>query len=162
MKKGLLSLCLLTPLLVTGCKHTNDDDKPWVMSHHEYAVQQAENGEELPELSTIEHIVLFKLKPSVTHAEKTAITQRFLALKDSSRDGEPYIKGIEYGYQNSLEGLAKGYELGFIVTFRNADDRNYYVGTSTDKPFDQQHALFKQFVAPFVDDVLVFDFNVHG
>lgn len=115
-----------------------------------------------------EHIVLFKYKDDVTDEQRQLIRNKFMALKSASkRNGMPYIASIVTGSQNSLERLSKGYEQGFIVTFRSEGDRNYYVGTPavTDPQYyDPLHNEFKSFVEPFLSDgangVLVFDFKV--
>ncbi|MCT4664398.1 MAG: Dabb family protein [Flavobacteriales bacterium] len=115
--------------------------------------------------TTIRHIVLFKYKDSVTDGEKNQVIEKFLALKESKKDGKKYIRDIEYGYQNSKEGVSKGYEIAFFVTFNSLSDRDYYVG----KPFitemgkyDQAHDDFKAFVGPLLAEengVLVYDYT---
>ncbi|WP_276834062.1 Dabb family protein [Chryseobacterium cucumeris] len=114
----------------------------------------------------LDHWVLFKFKQSVTQTEKQDIINRFMALKNSKRNGSPYISQIEYGYQMSKEGLHKNFEICFRVSFTSESDRDYYVG----KPFftipgtyDQAHDDFKNFVTPYLDPyhgVLVFDYQV--
>lgn len=115
---------------------------------------------------TVQHIVLFHYKASVTPAQIKEVRERFLALKDEARrDGKPYILRLEAGAQNSGEGVDHGFQEGFIVTFASEGDRNYYVGTPvvTDPRFyDPAHQRFKDFVGPLLgekDGVLVFDFN---
>jgi hypothetical protein len=120
------------------------------------------------------HIVLFDLKESVTPKEKEEIIKRFLALRSSTRDGKPYIKDIEVGRSNiSREGVGKGYDLAFIVSFSSLGDLNYYVGQpAIDDPnyYDAMHQSFKDFVGPFLKvgknpdgsdnvGVLVFDYQ---
>ncbi|AQW92896.1 MULTISPECIES: Dabb family protein [Elizabethkingia] len=75
----------------------------------------------------IEHLVLFKFKPTITPQEKQEVINRFMALNNSLKDGKRYVK-IEYGLQNS-KVIAKGnYDIGFRVTFSSLEDRDYYVG----------------------------------
>ncbi|HIF6626647.1 TPA: Dabb family protein [Serratia marcescens] len=117
----------------------------------------------------LKHIVLFKYKNGVTQAEKDAVAARFLSLKRTIRQKEisPYILSIVEGPQNSSEGLSRGFEHGFIVTFKSEGDRNFYVG----KPivtmpgyYDETHEEFKRFVRPLLNDdngVLVFDFSLN-
>jgi hypothetical protein len=115
-----------------------------------------------------EHIVLFKYKEDITDEQRQLIKKQFMALKNGSkRNGIPYIASIITGSQSSLEGLSKGYEQAFIVTFRSEGDRNFYVGTpavSDPQYYDQLHNEFKNFIEPFLRDgengVLVFDFKV--
>ena len=112
----------------------------------------------------IEHLVLFKFKPDITPTEKQEVINRFMALKNSLKNGKRY-HNVEYGFQNSKEGLTQGLEIGFRVTFSSEEDRDYYVG----KPsltlagtYDQDHDDFKNFVGPYLDPnqgVLVFDYN---
>lgn len=116
----------------------------------------------------IEHIVLFQYKPGVSEAEKAEVRQRFLALKTTAhRDGQPYIRALVTGKQNSLENLHMGFEQGFVLTFDSEGDRNYYVGTPavTDPLYlDPQHDAFKEYVTPLLLEgnhgALVFDFRV--
>lgn len=112
----------------------------------------------------IEHLVLFKFRPNITQAEKQEIINRFMALKNSLKNGKRY-HNIEFGFQNSKEGLSQGLEIGFRVTFSSEEDRDYYVGKpflSLPGTYDQDHDAFKSFVGPYLDPnqgVLVFDYN---
>lgn len=114
----------------------------------------------------IKHIVIFKYKDSVTPQQKKEVIQRFLQLQQSKRPGDkrPYIISITTGSQSSGEKASLGFEQAFIVSFRSEGDRNYYVGTPVvgdPAYYDRQHAEFKQFVGPLLEDnngVLVFDF----
>lgn len=118
-------------------------------------------------IGRVEHIVLFRYKPGVSMKTKQVVIKKFLALKQTAlREGKPYIQSIVTGVQNSLEGLGRGYEQGFIVTFRSEGDRNFYVGTPAVKDrrcFDLEHDAFKKFIKPYLmegdEGVLVFDFR---
>jgi len=112
----------------------------------------------------IEHLVLFKFRSTVTLQQKQEVINRFMALNQSLKDGKRYLK-IEYGFQNSKEGLSAGLEIGFRVSFSSTADRDYYVGKIKGLPepasFDLNHDNFKSFVGPFLDPdqgVLVFDY----
>ena len=128
---------------------------------------------------TVKHVVLFRYTESTTPEQKAEIARRFVALKGLAlRNGKPYIVSIETGAQTSGEGVDQGLEQGFIVTFKSAGDRNYYVGapivdTSTLEAkranagfFDPAHQDFKEFVGGFLHQpinptgVVVFDFSV--
>ncbi|GAB1584273.1 Dabb family protein [Phyllobacterium phragmitis] len=118
---------------------------------------------------TVHHVVLFRYKDGTTDAQRAEIRQRFVALaKEAKRNRKPYIVSIETGRQASGEGVDRGFEEAFIVTFRSEGDRNYYVGTpivTNPKFFDAAHQRFKEFVGPFLaqdNGVLVFDFAVEG
>jgi len=114
----------------------------------------------------LRHIVLFQYRDTTTPGQRQEIATRFHALKKSTRGGREYILSIEFGPQNSPEGLNRNLEHGFIVTFRSEGDRNYYLGEPLIKSpecYDPAHHEFKKFVQPFVTSagVLVFDFTVH-
>ena len=111
------------------------------------------------------HIVLFRLKPSVSDTERDEVVRRFLALGQAClRDGQPYIREIVAGRPNGGEGAERGFELGFVLRFASEGDRNYYCGGPivTDAALcDPAHDAFKHFVGPLLADatgVLVFDF----
>ncbi|WP_322545189.1 Dabb family protein [Elizabethkingia miricola] len=118
--------------------------------------------------SRIEHLVLFRFKNTITLQEKEDIINRFMALKNSLKDGKHYMK-IEYGFQKS-RGVKKGnYDVGFRVTFNSMEDRDYYVGKIEGQPvpvrYDHMHDAFKNFVSPYLDiddletkGILVFDY----
>jgi hypothetical protein len=121
------------------------------------------------EQQRIEHLVLFKFRNNITSQEKQEVVNRFMALKNSLKDGKPYIT-IEYGSQNSQESVKGDYDIGFRVTFASIADRDYYVGKpflNAPGTFDQMHDDFKNFVDPYLDSdpgnpnkgVLVFDFK---
>ncbi|KAG8908234.1 hypothetical protein FRB99_008299 [Tulasnella sp. 403] len=100
------------------------------------------------------HIVLFKYKQGVADDDKNSVAQQFEALARScvSPDtGKPYIASIDAGTNYSEEGKDKGYDHGFVVTFHNEADRQYYLNT------DPAHQAFKESSKPHLEDVLVFD-----
>ena len=112
----------------------------------------------------VRHIVIFRYTATTTAAQKQEIARRFLALRNSRRNGRRYILSIETGGQISGEGVDQNFEQAFIVSFRSQGDRNFYVGQPvvTDAAFyDPNHQRFKDFVGPFLDTnplgVLVFD-----
>lgn len=116
----------------------------------------------------IEHIVLFKYRPDVNNETKQLVIDRFLDLKNQCvRNNLAYIGSIVTGSANSLEGLDRGFDQGFIVTFRSEGDRNFYVGNpivNDHRYYDLKHDEFKNFVRPLLlngpEGVLVFDFRV--
>jgi hypothetical protein len=112
----------------------------------------------------VRHIVLFRYKNGVSDNQKLNIVERFLSLKNSLRNGMPYILSIEEGMQNSGEDVHGGFHQAFLMTFSSEGDRNYYVGrpiVSDTRYFDIEHRGFVDFVTPFldVDGVLVFDYT---
>lgn len=112
----------------------------------------------------VTHSVFFKLLPGMGTDVRESVLQRFLSLRDSTRDdGETYISSVEGGLQMSAEDHDPvGFDLGFVMTFASLGDRNYYVGAPvvTDpRFFDPMHAAFKEYVSSVIAPagVLVFD-----
>ncbi|HKG50164.1 MAG TPA: Dabb family protein [Actinomycetales bacterium] len=118
----------------------------------------------------IRHVVLFRYRDDVTPEQKQEVLRRFLLLADSPRpDGGTYVLSIEAGPQGSGEDAGHGFEHGVVVSFASEGDRNYYVGEPVvDDPrfFDAEHAAFKRFVGPLLDEgspgLLVFDVVTPG
>lgn len=113
---------------------------------------------------TVQHMVMFQFRPSATVAERQEVTRRFLELATHSRrpNGAPVIANLEAGPQNSGENADLGLDYGYLVTFRSEGDRNYYIGrpiVHTSGYFDPTHDAFKKFAAPFLANVVVFDFT---
>lgn len=111
----------------------------------------------------VRHMVMFRLKPGTTEAQRQMVISGFRDLASLSRrpDGTHVISALETGIQNSGEGADLGLQLGFLVTFRSEGDRNYYVGRPVvTRPgcFDPAHDHYKQTVGPYLEKVVVFDY----
>ena len=115
----------------------------------------------------VHHIVLFRLRDDAAPADRDEVERRFRALADSPHpDGSgPYIRSLHAGRQSSPEGVGRGFELGFVLTFASEGDRNLYLGEPLIRDparIDAQHAAFKELVGPLLapdpHGVLVFDF----
>ncbi|MBT2620598.1 Dabb family protein [Chryseobacterium sp. ISL-6] len=115
----------------------------------------------------VEHLVLVKLRKGVTKEKRQEIINRFMALNHSLKNAKHYLK-VEYGFQNSKEGLDAGFEIGFRVHFRSIEDRDYFEG----KPFqtepgnfDQMYDDLKSFITPYLEPdngMLIFDYTSNG
>ena len=131
-------------------------------------------------MAPLTHIVIFQYKIDTDEAQKTAITEAFLALRDQclspdnfTSPGAPYILNIIAGSNNSSEDPGKGYQVSrhpnrfaiillnispirrqhaYIVTFASAQHRDYYVD------HDPAHNAFKLLVGPLLEKVVVTDF----
>lgn len=79
-------------------------------------------------------------------APSDAIVARLLAL-----DALDCVRVIHFGTNCSPEGEARGHTHAFIITFHDAIARDAYL-------VDPAHIAFTNFVAPYVEDVFVFDF----
>ncbi|MEU6068849.1 MULTISPECIES: Dabb family protein [Streptomyces] len=110
----------------------------------------------------VQHIVLFKFKPGTTSKEQAETMERFRSLMtQATRGGKPYIKSLDSGSQTSGEEAGRGMQQGYVLTFDSEGDRNYYVGkpvVTDPKFYDPAHESFKNFVRPFLDSAIVFDF----
>ncbi|WP_162033479.1 Dabb family protein [Chryseobacterium potabilaquae] len=153
IKSFMIGLIFIGLMSTISCNNNNDDMQ----------VPQSMKTER------IEHLVLFKFKPTVTEQQRQEVVNRFMALRNSLKDGKTYLK-VEYGFQNSMEDVKGNYDVGFRVTFNSLEDRDYYVGKIDGQPtpaaFDPMHDDFKNFVGPFLDvddpatgGVLVFDYK---
>ena len=116
---------------------------------------------------TIRHIVLLRFAAQISDAQKTDAMARFRALQTSAtRDGRPYIRSIEAGWQQSGEHADLLFEQVFIVTFDSEGDRNFYVGepiVNDRQYYDPVHHAFKAWIGPLLwappHGVLVVDFS---
>jgi len=118
----------------------------------------------------VKHFVGLRYKANVTRQEKIAILLRINELRYqcvNATTKKPYIVSLDLGLANSHEGLDLKMEHGFIVTFENIDDRDYYVGRPFHYPYDPVHDAFKDFILQYLDigssigpGGYVFDFTV--
>ena len=116
----------------------------FVTNNHQRLAKAAEEAKPEKELR---HVVLFKFKESVSKAEVEEVVKAFAALPSKIDE----IIEFENGTDVSIEGKAKGFTHGFVVTFENEKGREIYL----------PHPAHKQFVSlvgPRLEDVLVFDY----
>ena len=95
----------------------------------------------------IRHVVCFKFKEDATDAQIRKVEKAFAGLKKKI----PEIKGLEWGVNNSPEGLNKGFTHCFIVTFADEKGREIYLP-------QPDHKAFVEILKPILDDVFVIDF----
>ena len=96
----------------------------------------------------IRHVVCFKFKKEAETEEIQKVEKAFSSLKDKI-DG---ILSLEWGKNNSPEGLNKEFTHCFIVTFENAKAREVYLP-------HPDHKAFVAILKPILDDVFVIDFT---
>ena len=96
----------------------------------------------------IQHVVCFQFKEDATKAQIKEVENAFAALKDKI----PEIDRLEWGTNNSPEGLNKGFTHCFIVTFPNEKAREVYLP-------HPDHKAFVKILKPILDDVFVIDFE---
>ena len=103
----------------------------------------------------IRHCVFVKFKPSVDEVERQAIFAQLAALR-SVLDG---FVAIGFGANASPEGLAQGFDHGFIIDFADAAARDAYLVHPDHK------AAGARMVAALEGgraDLIVFDLEVAG
>ena len=97
----------------------------------------------------IRHIVCLKFIEEASSEEIDEIEKNFPALQESI----PGIVSIEWGTNNSPEGLNKAFTHCFIVTFTDEEARSNYLP-------HPNHQAFVDILKPLLDDVFVIDFNL--
>lgn len=97
----------------------------------------------------LRHVVLLKFKESATPEAIAKVKDAFVALKGKI----PQIKDLEWGLNNSPEGLDKGFTHCFFLTFDSEEDRAIYLP-------HPDHKAFGGMLGPVLEDVLVVDYWV--
>ena len=95
----------------------------------------------------LRHVVSFKFKEDASDCQVQEIEKAFVALKDKI----PGILDLEWGINNSPEGLEKGFTHCFIVTFKDEKAREVYLP-------HPDHKAFVSILKPILADVYVIDF----
>ena len=95
----------------------------------------------------LRHVVSFKFKEDASDCEIKEVEKQFVALKDKI----PGILSLEWGKNNSPEGLNKDFTHCFIVTFKDEKSREVYLP-------HPDHKAFVSILKPILDDVFVIDF----
>lgn len=95
----------------------------------------------------LRHVVLFKFKDGATPEQVKEVEAAFTALPSKINT----IIGYEWGNNVSPENLNQGFTHCFLVTFKDAAGRDYYLPHPA-------HKEFGKILGPHLDKVLVFDF----
>lgn len=93
------------------------------------------------------HVVHFKFKADAKKEDVEKVVTAFAGLKAKI----PTIQDFKHGTNSSPEGLAKGFTHCWIVTFKNAADRDAYL-------IDPAHKAFVEVLLPHLEEPLVVDF----
>jgi len=108
---------------------------------------QAKAAETAKDKAMLRHVVLFKFKETASPAEIKKIEEEFLALRSKIDT----VADLEWGTNNSPEGLAKGYTHCFLVTFADEKGRQAYLPHAA-------HTAFVEILKPQLEEVLVIDY----
>lgn len=95
----------------------------------------------------LRHVVSFKFKEDASDCQIQEVEKAFAALKDKI----PGILSLDWGKNNSPEGLNKGFTHCFIVTFKDEKAREVYLP-------HPDHKAFVSILKPILADVYVIDF----
>ncbi len=147
MKKSFLSLTtgflFLSAVAFTSCQNAE--------SKSDAAASEATTTESINEPNTskemLRHVVLFKFKDASTPEQVKEVEDAFLALPSKIKE----IKSLEWGLNNSPEGLNQGFTHCFFVTFDSEEDRAVYLP-------HPDHKAFGATLTPHLDKVLVIDY----
>ncbi len=96
----------------------------------------------------IQHVVLFKWKPEVTAQQQANALEKLSALPEKI----PGIANLSSGKQCSIEGLDKGFQYGFVMTFRTVGARNDYLP-------HPEHQKVVEVLKPLLADIVVLDYE---
>ncbi|MBU3822439.1 Dabb family protein [Flavobacteriaceae bacterium XHP0103] len=135
MKKLFYFFCISLILCSCGNKENNE------------SVTSQTNSNPTEMTKQLRHVVLFKFKESSSAADINKVETAFEALPSKIKE----IKDLEWGLNNSPEGINKGFTHCFFVTFDSEEDRAIYLPHPA-------HKAFVDILSPHLDDVLVIDY----
>jgi len=95
------------------------------------------------------HVVLFRFRENSTEETLRSIEKAFAELASKL----PFVAGFEWGRNSSPEKLNRGFTHCFIVTFKNAADRDVYL------PHPDHQAFCRAYLDPNLEEVCVVDFR---
>lgn len=95
----------------------------------------------------LRHVVGFKFKKDANPEKIKEAIASFVDLKNKI----PEISKLEWGLNNSTEGLSKGFDYGFTITFNDQHAREIYV-------FHKAHLKAGKKIVPLLEDVFVMDY----
>lgn len=99
----------------------------------------------------LRHVVLFKFKDTSSAEDIAKVEKAFRELPQKISQ----INALEWGINNSPEGLNQGLTHCFLLTFESEKDRDDYL-------VHPDHKVFGSIVGPHIDKVTVVDYWVTG
>ncbi len=97
----------------------------------------------------VRHVLLFSLKDEIDEELISSLRESFLSLPERIEG----IESIEWGLNNSVEGLNRNLDYAVLMTFINIASRDAYI------PHPEHERLKLEFV-PLIKDIVVFDYAV--
>ncbi|QDU54582.1 Dabb family protein [Aeoliella mucimassa] len=98
--------------------------------------------------SMVRHLVLLKFKANATDKQIATVEKAFAGLSTKI----DLVEDLEWGTDNSPEGLAQGFTHCFMLTFKSAKDRDAYLPHPA-------HKEFVEVLKPHLDEALVIDYS---
>jgi Stress responsive A/B Barrel Domain len=100
-------------------------------------------------MPAVKHIALFNFKAGTSQEQIDKVLEELLDLSEMVPGVQDYVAGTN----NSPENLNQGFTHGFVMTFENVAARDAYLP-------HPDHERVKASVLPFIDSVLVLDFEI--
>jgi hypothetical protein len=136
MKK--LSFLVLAMLCLGACQSPQKEEK---------VVEKIIEKKFIKMDKVLRHVVLFKFKDEASAEDIKKVEEAFMALPSKIKE----IQAIEWGINNSPEGLDQGFTHCFFLTFASEEDRAVYLP-------HPDHKAFGAILGPHLDKVLVVDY----
>jgi hypothetical protein len=133
-----LSILALSLLLFAACQAPQNEEK---------VIEKVVEKRTVTMEKALRHVVLFKFKDGTTEADVQKVVDAFTALPSKI----DVIQSIEWGTNNSPEGLDQGFTHCFFLTFASEEDRAIYLP-------HPDHKEFGSILGPHLDKVLVVDY----
>lgn len=100
-------------------------------------------------MAKVKHIALIKFKEGTSQEQIDQLFDSILDLTETVDGIEDYVSGPN----SSPENLNKGFTHGFVMTFHDSAGRDAYLA-------HPEHEKLKSSFLPWVEDIVVFDFEV--
>ena len=101
-----------------------------------------------PPRAPLRHVVLLRFADGIDEAAVAALCAAFVAL----RDAVPGVRALEWGCNQSPEGLDRGFTHAFTLSFDDCAARDAYL-------VQPAHQAFVARLQPALADVLVVDYR---
>lgn len=133
-------LIIIAVILLSACQSPQKEEK---------VVEKIIEKKVIKMEKVLRHVVLFKFKEEASAEDIKKVEQAFMALPSKIKE----IQAIEWGINNSPEGLDQGFTHCFFLTFASEEARAVYLP-------HPDHKAFGAVLGPHLDKVLVVDYWV--
>lgn len=133
-----IPLIIIAVILLSACQSPQNEEK---------VVEKIIEKKVVNMDKVLRHVVLFKFKDEASAEDIKKVEEAFMALPSKIKE----IQAIEWGINNSPEGLDQGFTHCFFLTFASEEDRAVYLP-------HPDHKAFGAVLGPHLDKVLVVDY----